>query len=489
MMIIRLTQKLAKKIKVFPTDAAPRTENPFSDWTANLFSAGRAQYIILTHSTSLYSVVFPGRGINDPDRFIEHALSAMGEQMADARYGGVFEKHIAPLAGNIRFSKTGDRCVLGSMNELVQQAKCRLADQSLAFAVKGLNETPMGALEYLYPRDVLEKLADLPDGVEPGTGKILPFPGGHGGEKDAAIFSTGEKALDTQKSEISGKQSKTAVKSAAQKRAETMKFQKEMLAMSDQFRKPASKKQLLDRAQEYIYDAWESSPARAVKLARQSLEISPDCADAYVLLAELAAATIRERIELLRQGVTAGRRSLGKRYFKENEGHFWLELDSRPFMRATAALASLCWEIGQGDEAIELWREMLRLNPNDHQGVRYWLLSCLLELHRNGEAEELLKCYAGDVSAEWSFGEALLAFRAGGDTPAARRKFAAAQKQNPHVLSYLLGLKDIPKRQPKYISIGDETEAVSYAARNLAGWAKTPGALEWLRAQQNCNSL
>jgi tetratricopeptide (TPR) repeat protein len=296
----------------------------------------------------------------------------------------------------------------------------------------------MGALGYQYPREALTKLAGLPGTVESGTGETLPFPGGQDVEK-------------------------------------------EMLAMFEQARKPASKEQLLDEAQNLIYDAWESSPSRAVKLARQALEISTDCADAYVLLADLEAATIRERIELLRQGVAAGSRALGKRFFKENVGHFWGMVESRPFMRAMGALANLHWETGQGDEAIELWREMLRLNPNDNLGLRYLPLSCLLELNRDEEAEELLKCYAGDFSADWSYGEALLAFRSGGDTPSPRRKLSAAQKQNPHVLPYLLGLKKIPKRQPEYISPGDETEAISYVARSSAGWAKTPGALEWLK--------
>lgn len=81
MMIIRLTQKLVKKIKVAPTTVESRTENPFTDWTANLFTVGRAQYIILTHSASLYSVVFPGRGINDSGKFIKHVLLAMGGKL------------------------------------------------------------------------------------------------------------------------------------------------------------------------------------------------------------------------------------------------------------------------------------------------------------------------------------------------------------------------------------------------------------------------
>jgi len=43
----------------------------------------------------------------------------------------------------------------------------------------------------------------------------------------------------------------------------------------------------LNEAQDLIYDAWEVNDSkRRVALARKALEISPDCADAFVLLAE-----------------------------------------------------------------------------------------------------------------------------------------------------------------------------------------------------------
>ena len=64
----------------------------------------------------------------------------------------------------------------------------------------------------------------------------------------------------------------------------------------------------LERAQELMYDAWEASGSRRVKLARQALEISPDCADAYVLLAE-EARSLPEAKQLYEQGVSAGERA------------------------------------------------------------------------------------------------------------------------------------------------------------------------------------
>jgi hypothetical protein len=42
----------------------------------------------------------------------------------------------------------------------------------------------------------------------------------------------------------------------------------------------------VERAQDLMYEAWLASGADRVRLAREALEISADCADAYVLLAE-----------------------------------------------------------------------------------------------------------------------------------------------------------------------------------------------------------
>jgi len=67
-MIIRLTQKLAKKIGESPTEVLPPHSNPFADWCGHLFQAGRTQFIIVTNTHSLYSFIFYGRGITNFQR-------------------------------------------------------------------------------------------------------------------------------------------------------------------------------------------------------------------------------------------------------------------------------------------------------------------------------------------------------------------------------------------------------------------------------------
>src|SRR3546814_12011116 len=71
-----------------------------------------------------------------------------------------------------------------------------------------------------------------------------------------------------------------------------------------------------------MYDAWEASGAERVALARAALDISPLCADAYVLLAEEEAGSQQDSLALYRQGVEAGERALGDE-FEGLSGHFW----------------------------------------------------------------------------------------------------------------------------------------------------------------------
>jgi tetratricopeptide (TPR) repeat protein len=236
-----------------------------------------------------------------------------------------------------------------------------------------------------------------------------------------------------------------------------------------------------DAAQQVMYEAFEAtSPQRQMTLARKALEISPDCADAYVMLAEYAD-TLPDALELYEQGVEAGERALGEEGFKEYEGHFWGFLETRPYMRARAGLADSLWVVGRREEAADHCRDMLRLNPNDNQGIRYRLAAMLLDLQQHDELEQLIETYKDDASAEWAYTRALLAFRREGDSSNARRALTTAKKVNAHVPDYLARVKPMPREAPEYITFGGEDEAIGYAAQFLPAWKDTPGAAAWLR--------
>ena len=155
------------------------------------------------------------------------------------------------------------------------------------------------------------------------------------------------------------------------------------------------------KAQDVMYEAWErTTPCSRIALARKALGISPLCADAYVLLAEKAARSIEEARDYCAKGVETGELALGPRRFKEYAGHFWGFLETRPYMRARAGLAGTLVQLGDVAGALSHYRHMLKLNPNDNQGIRYVLAGCLLRQGDDSALKELLAAHE-DGSAFW----------------------------------------------------------------------------------------
>ena len=233
------------------------------------------------------------------------------------------------------------------------------------------------------------------------------------------------------------------------------------------------------QAQDLMYKAWDAGAKRErIALAKRALEISELCADAHVLLAEEAAKTLVEARRHY-EAAAAGERALGPRAFERDAGHFWGLLETRPYMRARAGLAKCLWAAGGRAAAIGHYRDMLRLNPNDNQGLRHVLTSWLLATGDHGALEELLAAYDGDVFAEWAYAKTLLALRKG-DEADARTTLAAAWKRNPHVPALLTGATPIPEHQDDHYTLGSPDEAVIYVLQNRGNWTATRGALQWL---------
>src|SRR5208283_4500557 len=147
-MIFRLSQKLNARIKAGTLRALPLDENPFADWSAHLFVAGRAQYILLSNTKSLYSTVMFGKGITDDGHFIERGLGNIREFMEADGQAFVFHRFIAPATATVRFAKALDRSVTGSMNDMTRHATYWLARGDVAPFDVGfrLNEIPISAL-------------------------------------------------------------------------------------------------------------------------------------------------------------------------------------------------------------------------------------------------------------------------------------------------------------------------------------------------------
>lgn len=239
------------------------------------------------------------------------------------------------------------------------------------------------------------------------------------------------------------------------------------------------------KAQELAYDAMEymyRDNDKAEKLCREALEIYPDCVDAQAMLAIFECTQTTDYVKALEKAVESGRRDLGKAAFVEDKGHFWGLLETRPFMRSIAQLAEGYRQMGKRffDKAIDIYEEMLELNPNDNQGVRYLLLDCYLAKKQYQKVADLIKKYKDDSMAVFNWTKVLLAYGTEGEK-AAEAALETAMEQNEFVILYLCGKKRLPKYLPDYYSPGDKSEAIFCADTLKESWKSHREAKRWLK--------
>jgi tetratricopeptide (TPR) repeat protein len=249
------------------------------------------------------------------------------------------------------------------------------------------------------------------------------------------------------------------------------------------FRLPVGRAGRKARAQDLFYEAMEAEdPAVAYELLEKSLEIDPDCIDALLALIDAMDGDLAWRIDKVREVVSRGEQDLGEEFLRENRGHFWGLVETRPYMRARERLAGLLIDAGRLEEAFAEYEAMLDLNPNDNQGVRDVLLGQYLTTGRLDAAERLLTRYEDDGSAVFTWGRVLARFLAG-DPDGARESLALARRLNRHAEKYLTGVKRLPRSRPDTYTFGQDSEAVVCADFLREAWRKHPAAVAWLKTQ------
>lgn len=233
-------------------------------------------------------------------------------------------------------------------------------------------------------------------------------------------------------------------------------------------------------ARDLADQAWDARGRRRVALARQALALWPDCVDAWVQLAE------RERdperaVPLYSRAVEAARCVLDPLFLFGTAGNAWEVPEARPYLRVRFDLAETLREAGRLEEAVDHYKELVRLNAMDNQGARYRLVDTLILLDRDPEAARVLAAYPEELLAHFLYARTLLAFRREGDSPGARNCLTFALRRNRFVPEYLL-MEDLllEEESPLFFRPGERSEAVAYALEAQEVWEITPGALGWL---------
>lgn len=234
------------------------------------------------------------------------------------------------------------------------------------------------------------------------------------------------------------------------------------------------------KAQDIVYDAWDSdSSAQRKRLAKKALELDPNCVDAYCILAT-EYTSYKKKNEYYKKGIEVFRKKYGEKYFSENSGYFWGILETRPFMRLSAGYGQLLWDNEKKDEAIQIYEELLQLNPNDNQGLRYTLINWLIDQNQLDKGTELLKQYR-EETAFMLFSDLLLSIKKQESDTKILKKYIKAKKANPYIVKYLLHKSELPEYLPDYYGFGDEDEAVTYCFGSMDVWRKDQDTIKKLK--------
>jgi tetratricopeptide (TPR) repeat protein len=226
-----------------------------------------------------------------------------------------------------------------------------------------------------------------------------------------------------------------------------------------------------------------SSGSHRVALARRALALDPQCADAYLILAEdVYDEDLPAARDLYLQAVAAAERSLSPAYFTDPDyvGHFWDFIETRPYLRARHELAGVLWLLGERLAAVAHLRALLHLDTSDGQFMRYTLLSWLIATDQVSDAVQLYRHYSPTPDGFLAYLQAVLLYRQTGDSPATRTAFREALQANRYVPRYLLGVERMPDVPGGAVAWDGPIGGVIIAHHIGDAWLETPGAREWM---------
>lgn len=120
---------------------------------------------------------------------------------------------------------------------------------------------------------------------------------------------------------------------------------------------------------------------------------------------------------------------------KDNIGHFWGMIETRPYMRARSRKLNILMDLGRYTDAIKECEGMLNLCGSDNLGIRYTLIGLYCTLEKFEECEKLYKKF-NEYSTFMLFPMAIMYFKKG-DYKKSKEFLKDVKEANPYIIRIL----------------------------------------------------
>jgi tetratricopeptide (TPR) repeat protein len=165
----------------------------------------------------------------------------------------------------------------------------------------------------------------------------------------------------------------------------------------------------------------------------------------------------------------------------EHDQLAWGFVENRPFLRLYHSYGWILMKRGEEEKALQVFENLLSLNPHDNQGARTFAVSCHFALHQPEGVLSLCKEYPDDALEALVYGRGLALFQLG--------KFKLAAKAMDLGIKYfpLIAAEIVNRKHRKakaddqYVTPGSQQQADLYWQEQGRYWTETWGAIEHLR--------
>ncbi|MFI4938094.1 MAG: DUF6933 domain-containing protein [Candidatus Berkiellales bacterium] len=161
MLQLRLTQNIAKDLKVDKLEEPVDPTNPFNDWFLNVFIVNRKKIAIFTHGLTKLSFFAHYSDIGGAKNLPVALRRHLTKYLKKINYSNLQGQVDSLFDGNYIFCKTVDKTVLGHMNDFIHAVKVHIEFSNTTGEhigweeiTKRVQDTPMNSIGFTTPAEL-----------------------------------------------------------------------------------------------------------------------------------------------------------------------------------------------------------------------------------------------------------------------------------------------------------------------------------------------